>query len=269
LIDAINEAETVPAAWRPAKVPSSTMKRVLPIILRGAEGSCRSILKLTEAGVGSGVRDCFSIARSVVETLINVCYILAEGDGTAARMERHAQQKVFRDLGRYSSVAGLQIWMRTGGQPNPDDIPGLNEALAEFTSKKDREITEWVSVNIEKRLEIIAARYGWPVQFPLQAAFFMIYRHSSEILHGTLYGTLFFISGLPIDGRPAKSISEAICNHLLMIYMQMLNSIEALMIAYAIEFDAYAFGDAARNVTNKLLDIPFLKGRAEPMPEKP
>jgi hypothetical protein len=138
LIEAIFQPDMPPPEWRPGKVPSEPLKNILYFMLQGAGSSCHSVLVLTEHGVSLRVRDCFCIARTVIETILNICYILAAGDEAALRMERHSKQKCFRDLDSNSIlwVRGIGVSRRTTGQPDPDRISGLREAIAEFTSKK-------------------------------------------------------------------------------------------------------------------------------------
>src|SRR6202022_2321342 len=93
----------VPGAMRLEKRPSKAIRDVLPLMIQGAGSSCHSILLLSDE-IGLPVRDCFSIARGVVEALINSCYIVAVGDEAADKAGRHAFQKAYRDFKRSSEI---------------------------------------------------------------------------------------------------------------------------------------------------------------------
>ena len=68
----------------------------------------------------------------------------------------------------------------------------FDELLSEFTSKKGRELN-WISDSVEQRIEFIEASFSPKVGASLRSSFYINYRESSEILHGSLYGVLFFL----------------------------------------------------------------------------
>ena len=57
-------------------------QRVLPAMLQALGSSSNTLVRLSD-GPGLQSRDCFSVCRSIVELAVNVCYILAEGEGAA------------------------------------------------------------------------------------------------------------------------------------------------------------------------------------------
>jgi len=140
------------------------------------------------------VRDCFGIARSISETGINVAYIIAGGNSMAERAQRHALQKGFRDLQRQGEMGGFGFSVLWNGPiPDPKDVPGLQEALAEFSTSKGRE-KDWTDDNLSARIALIRNKFGYAA-LSLSGAATSIYRHSSEILHGSYFGTTFFWTG--------------------------------------------------------------------------
>ncbi|MEX2296379.1 MAG: hypothetical protein WD715_03115 [Dongiaceae bacterium] len=54
---------------------------------------------------------------------------------------------------------------------------------------------------MEDRIAVVAARFGHNVLIAIFSAVMMIYRHSSEILHGTYFGALYFW-GLTTGTKP-------------------------------------------------------------------
>ena len=175
------------------------------LMIQGMGVSAHSILKLTTT-LDMALRDCLGIARSIVETAINAAYIVAGGPETARLAQRHALQKSFRDLSRSGEFGPIAVRVsRSEPLPDPQTIPGLREALDEFSDSKGREVREWTTDNIDKRLKIIEAKFeGVALNFAVPVA--LVYRHSSEILHGTYFGVVHFWTA---SGRRPSSRADA------------------------------------------------------------
>jgi hypothetical protein len=97
--------------------------------------------------------------------------------------------------------------LKWNGEVKSDSNPELQAALAEFTSKKGREITSWTPETVQEQIETIDARYGKRISTNLQFALMSIYRHESDIAHGTFFGALFAL-GLTSPSGPPKSPEE-------------------------------------------------------------
>src|SRR5690606_37509589 len=80
------------------------------------------------------------------------------------------------------------------------------ELLREFTSRSGREITAWTPENVHQRLEVIQRHFGEDTVREL-AFGLLLYRHASEIAHGTLYGALFSWGAME-PGGPPRSTDE-------------------------------------------------------------
>ena len=153
--------------------------------------SCHSILKLT-AELDMSIRDSLGIARSIVEIGVNIAYILAGGTEIAQRAQRHAMQKTFRDLARQGSVGSIGFELsRTDPLPDPKKIPELEAALEEFTSSKGHEVRDWTADNLDKRIKLISEKFG-KSGIGFAGATIAVFRHGSEILHGTYFGVVHF-----------------------------------------------------------------------------
>lgn len=162
---------------------------VLPMI-QGVGVSIRSIVKLND-DLGMSVRDCFGIARSISEGAINIAYIVASGVEVAAQARRHALQKTFRDFDRKGEFGGVRFEIGASSSPDPSQIAGLPEALAEFTRKNGTERTSWTDESLDGRIQLIAKRFP-KANLSFGGSGLAIYRHSSEILHGTYFGSIYF-----------------------------------------------------------------------------
>lgn len=168
---------------------------VFPLLYAIADSN-QAFMLLANQGV---VRGSYVMARASLEGIVNTAFILCEGDAAADRARRHAQQKAFRDLDREIDINGEGFRIMCAGNPEPD--AELHECLAMFTGKKDREITTWTDENVKERIEKIAKKHGFAALKGLMFGLFSIYRHSSEIVHGSLFGAQYSL-GLTLPGRP-------------------------------------------------------------------
>ncbi len=235
-----------------------SIQRVLVPMLQALGSSSHSIAMLSEKP-GLQTRDCFSVSRSVVELAVNICYILASGEEAAERAERHAKQKVFRDLERESAIGDQTIRLKFGGQGElemPSDIPGM---ISEFTARSGRE-KGWTDLSVDARCEEVGRKLGEQVLTPLHWARFAVYRHSSEVLYGTLFGALFFL-GLTDPNGPPTSASDwlaRIAQQNLMILMSAALAITAVLRALALSLDAPYVAVSANNLMDELRAAPWL-----------
>lgn len=137
------------------------------------------------------LRDSYVIARVIYETSINACFLLTEPEVLSIRASTHAKQKALRSLVRSVKIAEDEIFDYKA--PSTDKFlchPTHQDWLKEFTSKSGREITSWTPENVQERLEAIYLKFGREPTIGM-AFGLLLYRHASEIAHGTLYGTLF------------------------------------------------------------------------------
>lgn len=153
------------------------------------------------------MRDCYVIARVVYETSVNACFLLAAGDDMAARARRHVKQKSLRDLDRTFHIADEKMSLKCSLADEVLNDPENQQLLQEFTSKSGREITAWTEENVPERLKVIHDKFG-----KLARGFYwalLLYRHASEIAHGSLFGVLFSWGGtVPPGPRTIEDILE-------------------------------------------------------------
>ena len=175
---------------------------VLAALLYSINNSCKSISIFT---VNGKARDCFVLARTIYETAVNFCFICAKGKEAAEKARRHALQKSFRDLSRKFDIGNLKLQVEWQGKVDLSKNPDLENALKEFTYPNGRENTKWTPENIEQRIEVIDKKYGARVSGNLVFGFTTIYRHASEIAHGTFFGALFSIGLTSPSEKPKTS----------------------------------------------------------------
>jgi hypothetical protein len=171
---------------------------VLFPLLYSVVDSNRALSLLVSQGA---MRSAYVVARVSFETIVNACFILTKGPEAAERARRHAQQKAFRDLDREFEISGQKFRLTCSAKDEQAVDPDLQASLAMFTNKKGREITQWTDENVKERIEEIGAKYGPRAAGGLNLALVAIYRHGSEIAHGSLFGALFSL-GLTLPGGP-------------------------------------------------------------------
>ncbi len=243
---------------RPEDTPiSEEIRGALPLMLQAIGASSNTLVQLSDSP-GLQTRDCYSIARSIIELAINICYLTAEGPAAAERALRHACQKSFQDLERESKIGENTIRLVCGGRPDPDTVPGLKEDLAEFTSRAGRE-KGWVDESVDGRISVAGARFGNPLVTKLHFARFMVYRHSSEILHGTLFSAMYFF-GLTMPRRQytQQDAEEYIGQQHMMLLMAAGLALDAVVEAFHLAYGFQWAYDRGKKLTESLARIPFL-----------
>jgi hypothetical protein len=150
------------------------------------------------------MRDTYVLARTAYETLLNVCYVVAEGDDAADRAYKHALQKSWRDLDRRLVVNGetIQIRYEPGVDLDPDSE--IQEAIDEFTTRQGTEVTSWTPASVRERIVCVDAKYGRQATMGLRFGLLAIYRHASDISHGTLFSAMFAVGLTNPSGPPAS-----------------------------------------------------------------
>lgn len=116
--------------------------------------------------------------------------------------------------------------------------PELQAAVEEFTGARGRELTDWTPESVDQRIERIYDRLGPNVAVPLHSARFGIYRHASEISHGTLFGAMFAL-GMTTPSGPsadASALQQHVNDHLSMVLLLTAMSIGALLGQLAEEY---------------------------------
>lgn len=147
-----------------------------------------SLLVLSSMGK---MRDCYSLSRIIFDHVLNLGYFGANGEDSVKKALKHYHQKAFRDLDRKIEIKDLTFGIGLKDIERALISDKLKEALDYFTTNKGLEIRSWTGENVFKKIEIIRDYYGKEIGMILIINLFFIYRHSSEIIHGTLFGSLF------------------------------------------------------------------------------
>ena len=175
------------------------INRVIKALMHMIGISAHSLLKLTDE-VGLGAKDGYPLARTIIEGAINVAYLMANGPEISRKAQRHAEVRAFRDLSRQEWIGGWTIKAGYRGQIPADEVQRLQAMTAEFTTAKGRE-KDWTDLSVRQRLDAAAAVFKNTALLSLNVSVFNIYRHASEVMHGSYYGALM-IWGLTVPGPP-------------------------------------------------------------------
>ncbi len=181
----------------------SRWKVVVPM-LWAIQKACGSVyfLSTKEQVIG-----CVVTSRCILEGSINVAYICGAGEAAAEKANRHAVQKSYRDVRVFSDMKKTFL-----DEPAPDwsealDDDEFREIVDEFSTKKGAELPYWTPLSLHDRVDAVERFYGKrPADF-FRVCISAIFRHSSELLHGTYYGALFALGQVPTS-RGAMSAAD-------------------------------------------------------------
>ncbi len=129
------------------------------------------------------MRDCYAISRMIYETTINVLYIAATEFEAMEEMIKYTEEKSKHEATR--SIAIDKETVFSAYDKKKGHVIGFTKNNP-FKMKGDPRT--WTNVNIERRINTINKKYGDTVSRFLQLSHLTIYRTSSDIIHGTLYG---------------------------------------------------------------------------------
>ena len=224
------------------------------LMLQSMGVSVHSILRLTDT-VDMAIKDCFGIARTVSEMSINVAYIVSSDVEVARRAKLHALQKQFRDLKRSGAIDGMEIQIRRSVIPKTSDVPDLEKALTTFTNKKGQEIRDWTPLSLDQRITKVGSLNKRAVT-SLFGSKFAIYRHSSELLHGTYFGVLYFWTSPSGERLNREGFEETwIQIHLVTLFTAVFFGIIGAIESCASRFELTQFSDPIRDLTSRALKI--------------
>ena len=243
------------------KSGDSEVLRIVFTMIHMTGISAHSVLKLTEEPTLQ-TRDCYPIARSIVESVVNIAFILAQGRQAAERADRHAQQKAYRDLKRKSSAGGWTVTIGSDVTLSPEDEDHMSALAAEFTTSRGHEKRNWTDENLTNRINAAAKRFPETSVMLLHAAVFNIYRHASEVLHGTYFAAMHFW-GLTDFGRPnpknRNDLLHTLSEHQFSVLMSTIFALTALLECVGDYVGAPELVEKARIELDRLRDLPLIK----------
>ncbi len=163
-------------------------------------GSCEAIRMLARRAL---YNDAVMLFRALIERTINACYLMVCDEDEGRRFETYTRQKAYRRLDREWSTGREAVRLTFAGRVDPADVPGLQEALEEFTSSRGREISRWSKTALVDRVRIVSERSSAKSVLFL-ICLMLFYEDASEALHGTKYGCTFHLGVY----EPGKRLSR-------------------------------------------------------------
>lgn len=203
------QLEIIQSAFKKLMVCDDEIALNLYTLFFSIYDSTKSILLLSS---NYQLRDSFLTARTIFELTLNIGYLSSEGQPALDKAKRHLRQKSYRDLERKLNIESINLSVQTLGLENLTISDELKKSLEEYTSQKGLEVRAWTGENVFKKIEIISKKYGKKVNDVLNIGLFNIYRHGSEIAHGTLFG-LFYIIGATSMGQRPKNTEDLLNSH--------------------------------------------------------
>jgi len=182
------EIELVTKAYSKLPDTKDSQSMVLSTLAYQVIETTHSLIVLSTLGK---LGDCYALARIIFDHILNIGYIGAGGEQVLEKATKHAHQKVFRDLDRKITIKDMGFGIGLKNIENIEISDKLNAAISEFTSSRGTELRNWTDTNIFKKIEMIRDKYGWNIGQVLVINLFYIYRHASEIIHGSFFGALF------------------------------------------------------------------------------
>jgi hypothetical protein len=239
----------------------SELTSVIGPILTLNETTLRSVILLAE---NNHHRDLIILSRPFLESIINVGFICAKGESAVVDSKKYAYQKGYRDLFRgidinsFKIKSGFNDYLDEFEKAAPQD---MKDALADFTTKKGKEVMSWTPETTKTRLELIGKKYGDYVNGLLTFAFFSIYRDVSEIIHNSYYGVRIYLGMQQKDMTAFKNADEAAeyfgkhQENLATLILQQINiSINALLNILNQKFKLDSTNDIFKRSNDNLVD---------------
>jgi len=158
------------------------------LLSNGIIDSSRTISLLINS---NKLRDAYIISRPIFEHCLNIGYFSVKGEEMIEKAYNHSLSKTYRDLRRKVEIDDIKFSIGLSEEVKVNMHQKLECAVEEFTNKKGHEIRSWSDDNTFKKIKLITEEYGEGIGYPFSLCLYYIYRHSSEIIHGSIFGAMF------------------------------------------------------------------------------
>lgn len=159
--------------------------RAVAATAMGAAQTTNTLLKLS-GEVDIVVRDMYPLARSVVESYVNAAFFSTQSVEVAQRAIRHKDFAAWKHQNRV--IGSGDFLIAIGSQEGIK--PFLEKEFPEFAGKGQG---SWTNLDVPSRIRLIGERVR-AAGGALMGAYGGIYAISSEIIHGSVFGTAYFYS---------------------------------------------------------------------------
>lgn len=153
------------------------------------------------------------VARSFIERIINICYLLVCDDIDFNNHVDYSMQKAYRTFCRkVDTISSLGIKIVI-----PEPKGQLLQALEKYTRKSGKEIYRWTELSFSERLGFVQEKTGTLFEAFTVSSCKNIYEDASEISHGSLYGALFII-GIFQGADSSEAVAQSINYYLSIVF---------------------------------------------------
>lgn len=220
------------------------------LLLLGISDSLESLSVLSKI---NKMRDCYVISRMLYETSINILYIAATNFEAMDEMIEYTKQKTNFESARSISIDKTTVSFVFDGKSHSVGF-GKENSIDMKGDPRD-----WTKQNLSRRINIINKKYGDLVTHFLQVAHLTIYRTSSDIVHGTLYGMRHSL-GLVNKADGSFSI-EGMLNHNFGTIITLLLTVSQCIYCILYAFDKEVGLSKYEKEYKKLLEEFLIKGQ--------
>lgn len=145
------------------------------------------------------MRDCYVISRAIYETVLNILLITATDFESMKEMLDYTNREIDKESARSTATDSEALIFAFDGKQH-------QVAFIKNNPIKTTNPGSWTKHNISNRINLIDKKYGKQISRFLQLTHLTVYRTSTNIAHGTLYGMLQAM-GL-IHGKRIKDFTE-------------------------------------------------------------
>lgn len=198
--------------------------RAIAATAMGAGQTTNTVLKLSgEAGIVA--RDMYPLARCVVESYVNAAFFATQSVEVAQRAIRHKDFAAWKHANRVIGSGDFMIAL--GSQ---EEIkPFLEREFPEFAGRGQG---SWTNLDVPSRIRLIGDRVH-AAGGALMGAYGGIYAISSEIIHGSVFGTAYFYSAGTGEPRSEEGFKRGVLQQRIDILSAVAHATSGFIAAYA------------------------------------
>ncbi|MBS0425797.1 MAG: hypothetical protein JSR41_00750 [Proteobacteria bacterium] len=198
--------------------------RAVAATAMGAGQTTNTILKLSHES-GTVVRDMYPLARSVVESYVNAAFFATQPIEVSQRAIRHKDFAAWKHANRVIGSGAFMIAIGSQQQIKPF----LESEFPEFAGKSQG---SWTNLDVPSRIRLVGEKVAAAGR-ALLGAYGGIYAISSEIIHGSVFGTAYFYSSGTVDPTSDEGFRRGILQQRVDILSAVAHAASGFLAAYA------------------------------------
>jgi len=190
----------------------------------GAGQTTNTILKLSHEN-GIVVRDMYPLARSVVESYVNAAFFATQPIEVSQRAIRYKDFAAWKHANRVIGSGDFMIAIGSQDQIKPF----LDKEFPEFAGKGHG---SWTNLDVPSRIRLVGEKVAAAGR-ALMGAFGGVYAISSEIIHGSVFGTAYFYSSGTGDPKSDEGFRRGVLQQRIDILSAVAHAASGFLAAYA------------------------------------